>query len=141
MSEVSGATLPARERDGVYIEESAHGVYKQLTEGSDPISVPFRTMKDVFMWAMVLGCRAGVRRPLEGKRTLIFRWAQFSPQQDIPLLKAAALAGHDDLDTLASQEEILSAAEEYANTGIHELRSLLLSGQGEPLWNLVAHLS
>ncbi|MGZ8570848.1 MAG: hypothetical protein ACXWW5_01315, partial [Actinomycetota bacterium] len=79
-------------RDTVAIDESAHEIYKQLTDGSDPVGVPFRTMKDVFMWATCLGCKRGERRVLSGRRVTIFRWAQFSPQTDIPLLKAIALA-------------------------------------------------
>lgn len=128
-------------RDTVAIDESVHEVYRQLTEGNDPVSVPFRTMKDVFMWAACLGYRRGERRPLTGKRVTIFRWAQFTPQVDVPLLKALAIAGSGDINVLLSQDEILSIAEEYANAGIHELRTGVLDEYGQPLWNLVAMLS
>jgi len=127
-------------RDTVNIDESVHDIYKQLTEGSDPVGVPFRTMKDVFMWAACLGYQLGERRPLTGKRVTIFRWAQFTPQTDMPLLKALAIADSDDVNVLLGQDEILSIAEEYANTGIHELRASVLDEYGQPLWNLVAML-
>jgi dnd system-associated protein 4 len=124
-------------RDTVAIDEAVHEIYKQLTEGNDPVNVPFRTMKDVFMWAASLGYRRGERRPLTGKRVTIFRWAQFSPQVDIPLLKALAIADSGDVNVLLSQDEILTIAEEYANAGIHELRARVLDEYGQPLWNLV----
>lgn len=125
-------------RDTVNIDESVHDIYKQLTEGSDPVGVPFRTMKDVFMWAAWFGYRLGERRPLDGKRMTIFRWAQFTPQTDIPLLKALAITDSGDVSALLNQDGILTIAEEYANTGVHELRTSVLDEYGQPLWNLVA---
>jgi dnd system-associated protein 4 len=124
-------------RDTVAIDESVHEIYKQLTEGGDPVSVPFRTMKDVFMWSAVLGHSKGERRPLTGKRITIFRWAQFIEQIDIPLLKALAIAEEGEVKVILSQNEILNIAEEYANAGIHELRAAMLDEPGQPLWNLV----
>ena len=122
-------------RDTVAIEEGVHEIYQRLTEGNDPVAVPFRTMKDVFMWAVVLGYKGGERRPLSGKRVTIFRWAQFSPQADIPLLKAVAIADNTDVKALLSQDEILTISEEYANAGINALH--IHNVHGQPLWNLV----
>ena len=127
-------------RDIVNIDDSVHGIYKQLTEGNDPVDVPFQTMKDVFMWAASLGYQRGERKPIRGKRTTIFRWAQFSPQTDIPLIKAMAIADSGDIEVLMRQEDILTAVEEYANAGINSLESRLLNANGQNLWNLVALL-
>jgi len=131
----------AASRDAVAVDEAIHEIYRQLTEGNDPVSVPFRTMKDVFMWAACLGYRHGERRPLTGKRVTIFRWAQFTPQVDVPLLKALAIADSGDVNVLLSEDEILTIAEEYANAGIHELRASVLGEYGQPLWNLVGLLT
>jgi dnd system-associated protein 4 len=128
----------ATARDGVFIDETVHEIYKQLTEGSDPVNVPFRTMKDAFLWAASLGFKRGTKRPIAGKRILVFRWAQFTPQTDVPLLKALALADSEDLAILLNQNGMLSIAEEYANAGIHELRALVLGQNGQPLWNLIS---
>jgi dnd system-associated protein 4 len=94
-------------------------------------------MKDVFMFAASLGFQKSQPRPLKGKRVTIFRWAQFSPQTDIPLLKAMAIAKSGDVNTLQSQDDILSIVEGYANAGIHELRARVLDEYGQSLWNLV----
>lgn len=127
-------------RDTVSIDDSVHNIYKRLTEGNDPVDVPFQTMKDVFMWAASLGYQRGERKPIRGKRTTIFRWAQFSPQTDIPLIKAMAIADSGDVDVLMRQEDVLTAVEEYANAGINSLESRLLNANGQNLWNLVGLL-
>lgn len=124
-------------RDTVSIDDSVHNIYKRLTEGNDPVDVPFPTMKDVFMWAASLGYQRGERKPIRGKRTTIFRWAQFSPQTDIPLIKAMAIADSGDVDVLMSQEDVLTAMEEYANAGIIALESRLSNANDQNLWNLV----
>lgn len=128
-------------RDTVAIDEGVHAIYKQLTEGNDIVNAPFRTMKDVFMWAAILGYRNGERRSITGKKVTIFRWAQFSSQTDVPLLKALAIADNSNVDVLVNQDEILIIAEEYANAGIHELRASVLDEYGQPLWNLIANLT
>lgn len=125
------------ERDTVAIDASAHEIYKQLTEGSNMLDAPFKTMKDVFMWALCLGVKLSIRNPLVGKKVTIFRWAQFDPQIDVPLLKAIAIADTDDINALLKRNDILTIAEEYANAGIYELRASVLDERGQPLWNLV----
>jgi len=130
----------APSRDMVAIDEAVHEIYKELTEGNDIVNIPFRTMKDVFMWAASLGYQQGKRRPLN-KKVGIFRWAQFSPQIDIPLLKALAIADSGNVNVLLSQEEILTIAEEYANAGIYELRANVIVEFGQPLWSLVRLLN
>ncbi len=112
-------------RDTVTIDESVHYIYKELTDGTDPVTVPFKTMKDVFLWAASLGYKRGERRPIAGKKLTIFRWAQFSSQTDIPVVKAITLADGDDINVLLSQDEMLNVVEEYANAGIHDIRARL----------------
>lgn len=128
--------IPAS-RDTVTIDESLHYIYKELTDGTDPVTVPFKTMKDVFLWAAVLGYKRGERRPIAGKKLTIFRWAQFNSQTDIPVVKAISLADGNDISVLVGQDEMLIVIEEYANVGVHDLRSTLFDQHGQPLWNLV----
>lgn len=127
--------IPAS-RDTVTIDESVHHIYKELTDGTDPVTVPFKTMKDVFLWAAALGYKRGERRPIAGKKLTIFRWAQFSAQTDIPVVKAISLADGNDINVLLSQDEILNVVEEYANAGIHALFADLRSTGSQPLWKL-----
>jgi dnd system-associated protein 4 len=131
----------ASSRDTVVIDESVHSIYKQLTEGNDPVNAPFRTMKDVFLWAAILGFRSGTSQEIKGKRVIIFRWAQFSPQIDLPLLKAIAIADKGNIEVLGTPDELIEIIEHYANAGIHELSAKLLQDTGQPLWNLVEAIS
>lgn len=134
-------TEDVNNRETVAIDEAAHEIYKQLTEGSNPLDAPFRTMKDLFMFATCLGVKLGIRRSLNSKKLTVFRWAQFDSQTDIPLLKAIAIAETDDVSVLLRRNDILTIAEEYANAGIYELRASLLEEFGQPLWNLVSLIS
>lgn len=131
--------------DRVSIEERVHELYQKLTERSgrrtNPETSPFLLMKDVFMWAVAMGVKEETRRPLEGAKTQIFRWDQFSRDRDIPALKAIALAETEEVEILLHEDQILRIAEEYANAGIHKLRSSLLDEYGQPLWNLISMLS
>lgn len=128
--------IPAS-RDTVTIDESVHHIYKELTDGTDPVTVPFKTMKDVFLWAAALGYKRGERRPIAGKKLTIFRWAQFSAQTDIPVIKAICLSDNGDIDILLKQDDMLVVLEEYANAGIHALYADLRLTGSQPLWNLV----
>jgi dnd system-associated protein 4 len=128
------------ERETVAIDSAVHDTYKQLTEGN-MLDAPFKSMKDVFMWAVCLGAQLGTKQPLTSKRTTIFRWAQFDPQVDVPLLKAIAITDSDDTSILLKRNDILTIAEEYANAGIHELRALMMEEVGRPLWNVVSKIT
>lgn len=127
-------------RDTVTIDESVHYIYKELTDGTDPVTVPFKTMKDVFLWAVTLGYKRGERRPIAGKKLTVFRWAQFNPQTDLPVIKAISLADEENVSILLSQDEMLNVVEEYANAGIHHVRSQLFEDLGQPLWKLISLL-
>lgn len=121
----------------VAIDASLHDLYKELTEGKDIEKAPFLTMKDVFMLAVCLGYRRGQRKPIAGKQQQIFHWAQFSDQVDMPILKAIAIAVTGDVLVLSDFGKVVELAEEYANAGIHEVRTKVADYSGEPLWGLV----
>lgn len=131
--------MPEDNRDTVNIDTAVHSIYKELSEGTDIEASPFKTMKDIFMWSACLGYKIGERKPLSSK-TMIFRWAQFSSQEDTPLLKAIAIADSEGLEVLRSQDQILSVIEEYANAGIYELKAQTIDEHGQPLWNLLNNI-
>ncbi len=126
--------------DRVGIDAGVHQLYRDLTERSNenPESAPFLLMKDVFMWAVALGIQVGKRLPLSGSRTQVFRWDQFSQDLDVPVLRAIAIAETGDVEVLRRDDQVLRIAEEYANTGIWEIKEELVNQSGQPLWNLVS---
>ena len=132
---MSTATRVTR-RDSVHIDPKHHELYSQLTTGDES---PFKTMKDLFMLAASVGYARGRRVPLSGQRE-IFRWPVFSPQEDIPVLRAIAIAETEDTAVLVDQNRLLTIAEEYANSGIEEVRREVANQPGSPQENLVQFL-
>lgn len=123
-------------RDSIHIDSKHHDLYSKLATGDD---APFKTMKDLFMLSASVGFARGRRTPLSGQRE-IFRWPVFSPQEDIPVLRAIAIAETGDTDVLVDQDGLLAIAEEYANSGIDEIRREVANQPGELVENLVALL-
>ena len=121
-------------RDSIHIDLKHHELYSQLTNGDE---APFKTMKDLFMLAASVGYAQGRRVPLSGQKREIFRWPVFSPQEDIPVLRAIAIAETGDTAVLIDQNEMLTIVEEYANSGIDEIRRDVANLPGSPLGNLV----
>lgn len=122
-------------RDTVHIDSKHHDLYSELVGGE----APFRTMKDLFMLAASVGCESASRTPLS-RRQVIFRWPQFSSQEDVPILRAMAIAETGDTSVLIDQDQVLTIAEEYANAGIEQIRQHVVSLPGDHLENVVHFL-
>lgn len=88
------------QRDRIYIDEAHHETYRQLTSGTE---APFKTMKDLFLLAACVGHQKGQRVCLK-KRRDVFNWAQFAPQEDIPVLRALALAETGSVEVLINTD-------------------------------------
>jgi len=123
--------------DRIIIDEAVHPIYKELTDGSSPEQAPFPTMKDVFMLAVALGYRKGIRHKAPSSSKVTIRKDIFK-ENDLLLLKAIAIATTGDVNVLLQEGNILAIAEEYAQVGIHEVKAELLDQAGRPLWNLVS---
>ena len=127
------------QRDRIHIDECHHEFYKELTTEREYKLQPFKTMKDLFLFATFVGYRRGKKIPLE-KRRDIFAWARFSAQEDVPVLRSLAIAETGDVTVLADQDELLTIAEEYANGGIVEIREQVAEMPGNRIANLVGLL-
>lgn len=77
--------------------------------------------------------------PLSGQRE-IFRWPTFTSQEDVPVLRAIGIAETEDTAVLVDQDRLLTIAEEYANSGIEEVRREVANQPGSPQENLVQFL-
>ena len=123
-------------RDRVYIDDSVLQIYKDLTEGSNPEEVPFITYKDVFLLAACLGFQSGRRKQVTAGSKTTIRLDVFR-EEGMSLLKAIAIAETGDVGVLRQLGDVLSLAEEYAHTGIYDVKAQLLDERGRPLRNLV----
>lgn len=118
----------------VSIDESFSHIFSKLTAGDDIVMSPFRTSKDLFLWAVSVGFKKGGRKTVEGKKVSAFKWSQLNHDQDIAVLKAIAVASSDDVSVILDQAEIIRISEEYANSGIHILAEALSGDSEPPLW-------
>ena len=122
--------------DRVNIDDSVMQIYDELTEDPSMEQSPFKTNKDVFMFAACLGYANGSRRQLPAGKKHTIRREVFT-ENDFTVLKAVAIATTSGVDVLLQLGDILTIAEEYAHAGIYDLRSHVLDQGGRPLWNLV----
>ena len=130
-----------RPRDRIRIDKIHHPIYIALTkpqenENHQDLS-PFESMKNVFMLAIFIGYNEEKRIPLGKDKEMIFAWARFSPEEDVPLLRSLALAETEDVEVLTDQDRILTIAEEYANGGITEIQKQVEDMPGDRITNLV----
>ena len=123
-------------RESVHIDQEHHELYLRLITGDE---APFKTMKDLFMLAATVGHARGQRTPIARQRE-IFRWPVFSLQEDVPVLRAIAIAETGSTQVLVDQDRVLAIAEEYANAGIEEICRQVVSQPGTLSDNLVRYL-
>ncbi len=132
---------PRRARDRIRIDKIYHPTYIALTKSREDENhqdlSPFESMKNVFMLATFIGYQKKKRVPLGKDKELIFAWARFSPEEDVPLLRALALTETEDVEILTDQDRILTIAEEYANGGIIEIQKQVEDMPGDRVTNLV----
>ena len=130
-----------RTRDRIRIDKTHHPTYIALTkprenENHQELS-PFESMKNIFMLSVFIGYNEEKRIPLGKDKEMIFAWARFSPEEDVPLLRALALSETEDVEVLTDQDQILTIAEEYANGGITEIQKQVENMPGDRITNLV----
>ena len=131
----------SRVRDRIRIDKSHHSIYVALTKPRENANQddlpPFESMKNIFMLAAFIGYHEEKQVPLGKDKEMIFAWAQFSRDTDVPLLRALALTVTSDIDVLTDQERILTIVEEYANGGIIEIQNQVEDMPGDRITNLV----
>lgn len=141
---MSALPLASDRTDRIQIDASLDDLYNELAgrEGDAPgtardvEAAPFSTKKDVFIFAACLGHQLGQRTPLPDGKKVTIRRDVLKPD-DVAVLQALALADTGDVRVLERFEDVLTVAEEFAQTGIRELHQTLVSQGGKALWNLV----
>lgn len=136
-------TSEATKRDRAYVDKSQIESYRQLagvgdsgkkSVNGDQIS-PFKSLKDVFLLSVCIGVRIGKRTPLKDRQEVVLT-SYLNNHQDMAFLRAVAIVEQAEIEVVGNTNEVLTIAEEYANTGFEELRRRLNSA-GIPVENLV----
>lgn len=126
----------------VFIDESVHNIYRELTDKAldKAEDVPFIKMPDLFIAAACIGAKEGIYREINKKRD-IFVADAFDSKVQIPLLISLAIKKNGE-GVINDPRKILSTCECWANGGIHLLYENLMVGQGlRPLYRLVDLIS
>lgn len=118
---------------GVKRSAAHEEMVRRLAETQHPVSSRsiFPTMRELIVFAAVLGFENGIRRPLRGNVNEIdarqFESATDSGKRAMDLVYLIALAGTKEAEILRenSEDQMLTVFEEYANGGFEVLAGWL----------------
>lgn len=128
----------------VFIDESVHYIYKELTEKSleKAEDAPFIKMPDLFITAACIGAKRNKYKELSKKKRDIFVADAFDSQTQIPILVTLAFKETQNLDDLADTKKILNICEAWANGGINIVYEQVMAGKGlRPLYRFTDFIS
>lgn len=115
----------ARIPDRLSIDRSDRELYDHDTISSEVLAG--RTRKEQFFFAMAIGFKNLVRRPLDSREG--FFLAKDMGPEDEALIDAVAIHDTGSADVLADREAVFRIAEEYAHAGIRLLYDRATSSQ------------
>jgi hypothetical protein len=121
----------------VFIDESVHSIYTELTERSveKAEDAPFIKMPDLFITAACIGAKENKYKQLGKKKRDIFVADAFDTKTQIPILITLAFKHTQNLDDLADTKRILNICEVWANGGINIVYEHIMAGKGlRPLY-------
>ena len=103
---------------------------------------------DLFLFAMALGIKQGYRTPLTSKHGFILATSIQSNDLGMALIESLhvseARAANED-EKIGNQDEAFAVAEEYANTGFHQISKWLDQyndkDSDELLWDLINQMN
>jgi len=93
-----------------------------------------RTRKEQFLFAMAIGFKNKLKRPLDAREGGGFFLAKDLHPKDMALLDAVAICDTGSADVLMDGEAVFRIAEEYAHAGIKLLYDEVTSGQPGSFW-------
>lgn len=112
--------------DRIFVDKEYLRDFKLLQEEKDS-PLYKKDNKDVFIMAMVMGAKDGVRIPLKIKEGF-FR-TEYLTDEEKTLIKSIAITSENDLLILAEPNKVFQIAEEYASGGIIDLKNSIFSKQ------------
>lgn len=107
-----------KERDRLFVEKEEVNNFKLLREEKDS-PLYRKENKDVFIMAMMMGLKNGVRLPLKSKEGFIRE--DYLNNDEKSIIKAIAVNAEENLSVLLDSDKIYQIAEEYAAGGIKYL--------------------
>lgn len=111
--------------DRLYIDKADRALYEDDSVENEVFTGVEN--KDRFLFAMAVGFKHRVRRPLDTREGYLR--AEYLRPEDEALIDALALLEGKSPDVLADRKEVFRIAEEYAHGGIRLLHGAVTSGQ------------
>ncbi|MEM3385754.1 MAG: hypothetical protein QW738_05375 [Nitrososphaeria archaeon] len=102
--------------DRLYIHIKDENIYKELEQNE---FFKGKSNKDLFLFAMAVGFKNKVRRPIESKKEFVRE--EYLKEKDLVLLYALAIFETGKIDVINNKAEVYKIAEEYAHGGIQLL--------------------
>jgi dnd system-associated protein 4 len=113
--------------DRIYIEEKYHPMYLELLGKGESHKVPFKTLKEIFMYAVALGVLADDKKPIEKKKELIFE-KYLDSKMDKPILQCIYFLEEGNDDSIVDKKGAIELAQQYANVGFEKLYEVVTMG-------------
>lgn len=114
--------------DRIYVEEKNHEKYLELLSKSEDDRYPFKSMKEIFMFSLILGyLQEEEPKPLEKKKELIFE-KYLDSKIDKPLIKCLYTLSKGNDESVLDKKGAIEAAQEYANRGFEILYDRVTKG-------------
>jgi hypothetical protein len=111
--------------DRLSIDKADRGLYDHDAIGGEVLAGS--TRKEQFLFAMAIGFKNRVKRPLNAREG--FFLAKDMRSEDEALIDAVAIYDTGSADALSNRETVFRIAEEYAHAGIRLLYDSATSGQ------------
>ena len=114
--------------DKLFMDKADRKLYEELAQNSEALKR--RNRRDQFFYAMCLGFKNGVSRPLSSREALFNAW-DLRPE-DEALMDAVAIHETGSTDVLTDRVRVFKIAEEYAHAGIRILHRYRWFGRAIP---------
>jgi hypothetical protein len=116
--------------DRVYIDKTDRQLYEKIEKEDDFFKE--KTRKEQFLLTMALGFTNNIQKTLDTKDG--FFLTKDLKYEDLVLIEAVALFGHNDIEILTNEEEVFQIAEKYAHAGIKILSDKIESTSLGNFW-------
>lgn len=145
MSEDPNKTVEKRQYEevdpprDVSIEMETRYMYKELQEDE---SSPYEgaQLMEIFLNAMAVGSRQGLRQPLSGERAALFNVSSLS-DKNLTHIRSIAWRDTGDEEIYYNHKRTFKIAEEFANGGIRHLHQTKLGMGDNTIETLSQHVS
>ncbi|MFZ0929707.1 MAG: hypothetical protein WAN11_13965 [Syntrophobacteraceae bacterium] len=121
--------------DRIYVEKKYHPMYLELLAKGESERIPFKSLKEIFMYSAILGVLSGQKKPMDKKEELIFE-RYLDTKIDKPIIQCVYLLEEGSDDSIVDKKGAAELIQQYANAGFETLYGIVTKS-----YDMVASLS